>query len=156
MTIIYPERTTYLSAALRLAHDLDLYHKLDSEIIEAQTAVERELTGTLGSGNLVVLGGTTNAFTRHLLALGRTAMQLQKETLLLGGNAFNSELTTLFLHPHPTNPTGLALVLFADNKRSIERALRLFPIRTGVTVPDWIAVGEEADKVGAAGVKAAG
>lgn len=156
LTIVCPNRTTYLSAALRLARDLDTYHKLSAEIMEADSAIEHELNGTLGSGNLVILGGATNAFTKHLLAAGRAALRLQEGTLLLGGNAVRSGLATLFLHPHPTNPAALALVLFADDERSLERVLRLFPIRTGITVPDWLVVSDEADKLGTGGVVSAG
>ncbi|KAK7693141.1 hypothetical protein QCA50_002707 [Cerrena zonata] len=156
LMIVCPNRTTHLSAALRLARDLDTYHKLSVEIMEAESAIEHEINGTLGSGNLVILGGATNAFTKHLLAAGRAALQLQEGTLLLGGNAVRSGLATLFLHPHPINPAGLALVLFADDERSLERALRLFPIRTGITVPDWLVVSDEADKIGTGGVVSAG
>lgn len=155
-TIVTPSQTAHLSTALRLAHDLDTYHKLDAEVIDADTAIQREVNALLGTGNLIVLGGVTNAFTRHILETGRTAIRLQGETLLLGGNAVGSDFATLFLHPHPTNPAGLAMVLFADNENSLERSLRLFPMRTGITVPDWLVVSEEADKIGAAGVKSAG
>jgi hypothetical protein len=38
----------------------------------------------------------------------------------------------------------------------LEKVLRLFPIRTGVTVPDWVVIGPQADAMGAAGVVGAG
>jgi hypothetical protein len=38
----------------------------------------------------------------------------------------------------------------------MESVLRLFPIRTGVAVPDWVVVGHSSQAVGAAGVKGAG
>jgi hypothetical protein len=38
----------------------------------------------------------------------------------------------------------------------LERATRLFPIRTGVLLPDWMVIESSADRVGAAGVLAAG
>ena len=47
------------------------------------------------------------------------------------------------------------LFILGDNS-GIERAARLFPIRTGVAVPDWLLVGTEADDVGAGGVMGAG
>lgn len=65
-------------------------------------------------------------------------------------------LAAAFLHPHPTNSDGIALFLRADDDAGMERVVRLFPIRTGITVPDWIVVGPKADIVGAAGVTAAG
>ena len=38
----------------------------------------------------------------------------------------------------------------------LERAIRLFPIRTGVLSPDWLVVDGRADTIGAAGVQGAG
>ena len=43
-----------------------------------------------------------------------------------------------------------------NDKDGLERASRLFPIRTGVAVPDWIIVGDKMDNFGAGGVKGAG
>lgn len=48
------------------------------------------------------------------------------------------------------------LFICGTDEAGLERALRLFPFRTGVTVPDWLFVGEEADQLGAAGVVGAG
>jgi hypothetical protein len=39
---------------------------------------------------------------------------------------------------------------------ALERALRLFPIRTGIAVPEWIVLHPHADSIGAAGVVGAG
>jgi hypothetical protein len=38
----------------------------------------------------------------------------------------------------------------------MEKAARLFPIRTGVLVPDWLVIGNEADHIGASAVVGAG
>ena len=48
------------------------------------------------------------------------------------------------------------LFIVHNDKDGLERALRLFPIRTGVAVPDWIVVGGKMDNFGAGGVKGAG
>lgn len=48
------------------------------------------------------------------------------------------------------------LFIIATDAFGLERAMRLFPFRTGVTVPDWIVVGDAADAIGAAGVVGAG
>ena len=48
------------------------------------------------------------------------------------------------------------LLIQSTDDSGLERAAKLFPIRTGVAVPDWIVVGPTADKVGAAGVVSAG
>jgi hypothetical protein len=53
-----------MSAALRLAHDLNLYHRLDSSIIlssEAVTAPEE----TLNQGNVVVIGNDASLALRQ-------------------------------------------------------------------------------------------
>ena len=48
------------------------------------------------------------------------------------------------------------LFVIHNDKNGLERASRLFPIRTGVAVPDWIIVGDKMDNFGAGGVKGAG
>lgn len=59
------------------------------------------------------------------------------------------------MHQHPKY--RLANVLFIlGNDFGIERAARLFPIRTGVAIPDWLVVGSEIDQVGAGGLQGAG
>jgi hypothetical protein len=44
-----------LSLALRIAHDLNKYHKLDSEIIRSSEAMQRGRKNLLGAGNIVVI-----------------------------------------------------------------------------------------------------
>jgi hypothetical protein len=61
----------------------------------------------------------------------------------------------MFLHRHPIYHRANMLFILGDNS-GIERAARLFPIRTGVAVPDWLLVGTDADDVGAGGVTGAG
>lgn len=46
--------------------------------------------------------------------------------------------------------------LLYNSVSSLERALRLFPYRTGVAVPDWLVAGEKMDSIGAGGIEAAG
>jgi hypothetical protein len=46
--------------------------------------------------------------------------------------------------------------MLSSNVAGFERAIRLFPIRTGVAVPDWIIISKDVDEVGAAGVRGAG
>ena len=146
-----------LSVAKRLAHDLDVYHKLDAEVIYASEASERLQRASLGQGNVVVLGGSDNTFGRALLHGDKTAFSFSEGKLSLNGRVIGGEeFAALFLHPHPENPSGLVLFMYADTQVSLERAARLFPIRTGVAVPDWIVVGNAADAIGSAGVLGAG
>jgi hypothetical protein len=62
----------------------------------------------------------------------------------------------LFLHEHPTLVGGRMVFVQSTDHSGLEKALRLFPIRTGITIPDWIIVGPQADEIGAAGVLGAG
>jgi hypothetical protein len=52
--------------------------------------------------------------------------------------------------------SNMVLFLQSTDTEGLERALRLFPIRTGVTVPDWLVVDGRADRIGAAGTEGAG
>lgn len=62
----------------------------------------------------------------------------------------------LFCHPHPYDDKSLALFVQSTDPSGLERAVRLFPIRTGVLSPDWLVVNGRADTIGAAGVQGAG
>ena len=48
------------------------------------------------------------------------------------------------------------LFIIAHDQSGLERALRLFPIRTGLALADWLVIGKQADKRGAAGIEKAG
>lgn len=172
---VYPRM---LSAALRIAHALNVYLKLDSEILLDRHAVRvlessrRERTEAQPlQGNLIILGGAENALSRELLTTTR-ASSLQSEFGLSedGTWAFRGEpldkgeddLGILFTHPHPANPTGTAVFLSGTSPPSdtgsqgFERVLRLLVPRTGIAVPDWIIVKEDVDQFGIGGVIGAG
>jgi hypothetical protein len=46
-------------------------------------------------------------------------------------------LGLLSLLEHPANGTLLAMLLAGNGKQGLASAARLFPVRTGVPVPDW-------------------
>jgi len=48
------------------------------------------------------------------------------------------------------------LFILANDQLGLERAARLFPIRTGLALVDWMVIGNQADKRGAAGIEKAG
>lgn len=48
------------------------------------------------------------------------------------------------------------LFILSSGPHPLERAARLFPIRTGVVGPSWLLVDGRADSTGAAGVMGAG
>jgi len=92
-----------------------------------------------------------------MLHQNQTAFTSQKDTLLLNGRSLSpSASAALFLHPHPTTETGLALFIYAVDDGGLEQALRLFPFRTGITLPDFLVVGSPAYSLGAGAVEAAG
>jgi hypothetical protein len=68
ISLIIGDSPHHLSLARRLAHDLYLYHRLDSEIIMGRDALERLMKGELGEGNLVIFGRPDeNMFAKHLI-----------------------------------------------------------------------------------------
>jgi len=42
------------------------------------------------------------------------------------------------LCPHPASPRHLAMIIAGTDNLGLENALRVFPIRTGVPLPDWL------------------
>jgi len=63
---------------------------------------------------------------------------------------------TILTHPHPTNVEGIVVFMLAEDPNSLERVLRLFPVRTGVPVPAWLVLTKESDQLAAAGIVGAG
>lgn len=158
LTIVIPSKTDHvcLDAALRLAHSLDVFHKLDSVIVDAQEAIELVRQRVLSS-NIVTIGVPNNDFlTPYLTSDSRTAFQLRAGSLYLKGRPLDPKSAAVFLQPHPLSPARLMLSIFSYDAAGLERALRLFPIRTGTTVPDWIVLSPNTDFTGAAGTVAAG
>lgn len=60
------------------------------------------------------------------------------------------------LHPHPTNPRGLAAVVAGNDRAGLVAAARLLPLRTGVPIPDWAVVTSRCSWQGAGGLAGAG
>lgn len=57
-----------LSIALRIAHDLHTYHKLDSEIWRSSEALLRAEANRLGNGNIVIIGDVSPKFAQWTLS----------------------------------------------------------------------------------------
>lgn len=157
---------------MRIAHALDTYLKLDSDIIydkEAASKVQEsdDVTAThnLGPGNIIVIG-SGNLFARKLLKVPQTERRtefsispegdwlLRDEPILQAADG--RSIGVLFTHPHPSNPRGLMLFMDGMDDAALERVLRLAAPRTGIAVPDWIIISEEADRKGMGGVIGAG
>lgn len=165
-----------LCVALRIAHDLQTYHKLDSEILRTSEAMHRATAKGLGKGNIVVIGDVSPEFAQWCLSRIAFALETMPQGLseivsapgsTNGAQAFwlgvvlfmtlefSNLLGIMALLPHPVNTYANMLWMKGDVP-ALEIARRLFPIRTGVPVPDCVVFEKRMDDIGAAGVLAAG
>ncbi|KAF7295253.1 hypothetical protein MIND_01064200 [Mycena indigotica] len=150
LLVLDGSNTQHLSLALRIAHDLNTYHRLDSEIHVGPTDIAQE-------GNILVIAHTSDPRLAELLRDQRTPFKIENKHLALREAVFDEPgLGILFLHPHPQDPKGQMLFLLCTDDAGLERAGKLFPIRTGVTVPDWLVISSRADQMGAGGIIGAG
>ncbi|KAJ7702393.1 hypothetical protein B0H17DRAFT_923464 [Mycena rosella] len=143
-----------ISLALRIAHDLNAYHRLDSELISGCTGMQ-DLGD--GAGNILIIGDAGSPVLAKMLESSKTPFRVENNRLAIRDTILNEPgLGILFLHPHPQNINGQILFLLSTDASGLERAGRLFPIRTGVTVPDWLITSSRAEQTGAGGVIGAG
>ena len=159
LTIVYDtDSASSLSAALRLAAALDGYHKLDAVIIDDTEATKQLDDGSLSRGSLVVLTKGKGTFANSLLSPenATSSFSLIDASLHLRGKYLEAGSAALFLHPHPIARDASTLFLYAQDDSALERGLRLFPVRTGVPIPDWVVTTKIADEVGAGGIKGTG
>ena len=158
LTIVYDtDSASSLSAALRLAAALDGYHKLDTVIIDDTEATRQLGDGSLSEGSLVVVTKGKGTFAESLLQKSTTSsFSLNDGSLHFRGKRISAGSAALFLHPHPNGTDASVLFLYAQNDSALERGLRLFPVRTGVPIPDWVVTTESADEVGAGGIEGTG
>ena len=87
-TIIIPDsgHERELSVALRLAHDLSSYHKLDARIMEASAAEGQEL----GDGNIVYIASTMSTAIKRILEQKRTPFSTKDSNLTLDGRVLDA------------------------------------------------------------------
>ncbi|PPQ78159.1 hypothetical protein CVT25_015492 [Psilocybe cyanescens] len=161
LIIVISKRSNWeeFSAALRLAHVLNVYHALDAEIITEDIALTWNRIGSWPVGNVVFIGTASSTFAKEMLepATVRTGVRIRDSTVYIGTRKFDKMgQGVLFLHPHPTDEQSLMMFMLYSDKSALEKAIRLFPFRTGVVVPDWLVVGEKMDNFGAGGLEAAG
>ncbi|TFK46034.1 hypothetical protein OE88DRAFT_1729383 [Heliocybe sulcata] len=157
--LVIPDATSGrpLSVATRLAHALNLYHKLDAEIITDDEMMDRAERDTIDAVNLVVIGDVSMDFIKWYMGRRDTPFAIENGSLRLQGRPFiQGSRGAIFLQPNPSHPNSNVVFLLANDDEGLERAARLFPIRTGVTVPDWLVIGTLADSRGAAGLHGAG
>ncbi|PWN44852.1 hypothetical protein IE81DRAFT_240762 [Ceraceosorus guamensis] len=172
LLLVLPTRTSqdsrqhYKSAALRIAHDALLYGHIDSEIVSDVAALEMVATTNDGAnatlGNIVILGGPMeNLLAEHMLNQNPSPITfLNSGQLRVRDRTFADPSTgLLMLQPHPVThqrSENLALLLYGNDASGIERAAKLFPVRTGLSVPEWIVIGPEADWSGIGAILGAG
>ncbi|KAJ6500423.1 hypothetical protein C8R45DRAFT_67979 [Mycena sanguinolenta] len=146
-----------VSLALRIAHDLNAYHRLDSEIILGHESFPQRLADSGAVGNVLLIGNTASPSLASILKKPQTPFRVENNVLVMKDEILGEPgQGILFLHPHPQDPNGQMLFLLSTDTAGLERAGRLFPIRTGVTVPDWLITSSRADQTGAGGVLGAG
>jgi hypothetical protein len=87
-TIIIPDSShdAELSVALRLAHDLSSYHKLDAQIMEASAAEGQGL----GDGNIVYIASTMSTAIKRILQQKRTPFSIKDSSLTLDGQVLDA------------------------------------------------------------------
>lgn len=85
--IIIPQRSPSRerSAALRLAHILNVYHKLDVDIVDGDEALSNIHDGTFTPGNVIAIGDTRAPLIQHLLAEKRTPFLIDDTSLSVNG-----------------------------------------------------------------------
>lgn len=141
-----------LSVALRITHNLRAYHLLDARILSAHEAEN----GLACGGNMVVIGCADSLLVKDLLRLSQSDWS-HEGAWVLGDKKFDNPTSgLLFLVKRTSNTANTALFLQSSDPGGLERVLRLFPIRTGVLVPDWLVVDERVDRIGAGGAEGAG
>ncbi|KAJ6488662.1 hypothetical protein C8R47DRAFT_490907 [Mycena vitilis] len=146
-----------LSLALRFAHDLNAYHRLDAEVIPSYERFQERLSDKTVTGNILIIGTTASPSLANMLESPKTPFHSKNSLLTLKDTILDEPgLGVLFLHPHPHDVDSKMLFLLSTDASGLERAGRLFPIRTGVTVPDWLITSGSADHTGAGGVLGAG
>ncbi|RXK38309.1 hypothetical protein M231_04482 [Tremella mesenterica] len=148
----------HLNIAKRLAHDLYVYQRQDSEILSDGDALLRIAQDEL-LGSIVSIGRPEdNRLTDYLLKQCKIPLAFPTKSVM----TLNDELVyeagagIITLHPHPTHRRALACIIAGNDALGLELAARLFPIRTGVPIPDWVIIGRQATWKAAGGFIGAG
>ncbi|WVQ99381.1 hypothetical protein IAU59_006514 [Kwoniella sp. CBS 9459] len=157
--IVPPGSSQILSIAKRIAHDIFVYHRLDSEIIDAREGLTRVAAGTIGEGNIVVIGRPEeNVFANWMVKQGKVPLTFPTKGVFLLEDklVYDRGAGLISLYPHPTLNSGLAVLIAGNDELGLELASRLFPIRTGVPIPDWAIVSPRSRWQAAGGLIGAG
>lgn len=99
LVLVVPDDTTLqtLSVALRLAHDLNVYHKLDSEIIQSSEAMQRAKANCLSVlGNMVVIGDSRSHFSQWCFYRQASAFDFSISPPQLNGHVLDDTSRGMF------------------------------------------------------------
>lgn len=100
LILVIPDenRMQELSAALRIAHDLHKFHRIDSEIVLSSEALERVQGSTMGEGNLVIVGDVGASLTRWCFSRQESVFKIDSNSPSLNGQALDVEGSGEFNH----------------------------------------------------------
>ncbi|OAX43816.1 hypothetical protein K503DRAFT_730813 [Rhizopogon vinicolor AM-OR11-026] len=141
-----------LSVALRIAHSLRMFHLLDARISSA-SETENDLAC---GGNTIVIGCADSLLVKDLLERSQSDWSYEGGSWVLNDKKFDRPSSGLLFLLKKASTSNMVLLLQSTDSEGLERVLRLFPIRTGVLVPDWLVVDGRADRIGAAGIEGTG
>lgn len=77
------------SVAQRIAHDLSTYHDLSAGHLTSSEALQRVKAGTLGKGNIVIIGDASTPFVRWVIGQGKTPFGVTGSSLTLNSHQLN-------------------------------------------------------------------
>jgi len=149
-----------LSVALRIAHDLNVHHRLDAEILLESEVLPLSGLDSWSEGNIVFIGKPSSVLVQRILGDKKTPFETRVSSLGLNDQALDSGCSALFLHPHlspAADEHSTMLFMISSDVPGLERLARLFPIRTGIAAPSWVVLNnDDSERIGAAGVTGAG
>jgi hypothetical protein len=92
LVIIIPRNSDLaLSLALRLAHNLATYLKIDTQILYDNKIVSYIQKGTLGCSNIVVIGGYDNDFGQYILSGNPSPVRFTRDGWRLSSRIYESQ-----------------------------------------------------------------
>ncbi|KAK8864370.1 hypothetical protein IAR55_001618 [Kwoniella newhampshirensis] len=160
MTIVVSlSNKLHRSIAIRMANDLFVYHRVDCEIIGADEGLERTAQQDIGEGTVIVIGRPDeNRYAQWLIAQEKIPLTFPTKSVLLLNDklVYDRGAGVITLHPHPTSARALSVLIAGNADLGTELAARLFPIRTGVPIPDWAIVSHRSRWQAAGGLIGAG
>ena len=90
ITIVFSraEDKREFSLALRIAHILHSYHRLDSAIITEDEALARTQSASWSSGNILLIGKPSSLFVKHILDQGASPVKVVGPTVCISNRTF--------------------------------------------------------------------